>query len=96
MHQGAYQCFVPPPLVGDTWGQRWGFELLICDALSENLAHRAFYENQDKTGNRYANVQLCGKEKMEVIGCLVPELQSEMHNTTFRKNAMFLRCYGKF
>ena len=28
----------------------------ICDPLSENLAHRAFYENRDKTGNRYTNV----------------------------------------
>ena len=29
---------------------------LICDPLSENPAHRAFYENRDKTGNRYTNV----------------------------------------
>ena len=28
----------------------------ICDPLSENPAHCAFYENGDKTGNRYTNV----------------------------------------
>ena len=28
----------------------------ICDPLSENLAHRAFYENRDKTGNWCTNV----------------------------------------
>ena len=28
----------------------------ICDPLSENLAHRTFYENRDKTGNLYTNV----------------------------------------
>ena len=28
----------------------------ICDLLSENLAHPAFYENQDKTRNRYTDV----------------------------------------
>ena len=30
--------------------------LRICDPLSENPAHRAFYENQDKTGNWYTNM----------------------------------------
>ena len=28
----------------------------ICDPLSENPAHCAFYENRDKTGNQYTNV----------------------------------------
>ena len=51
-----------------------------CDPLSENPAHRAFYENRDKTGYRCSNVQLCGKKKMEAISCLVPELQSEMQS----------------
>ena len=27
-----------------------------CDPLSKNPAHCAFYENRDKTGNRYTNV----------------------------------------
>ena len=27
-----------------------------CDPLSENPAHPAFYENRDKTGNRYVDV----------------------------------------
>ena len=35
------------------WNQYVHF---ICDQLSENPAHRAFYENWDKTGNRYTNV----------------------------------------
>ena len=34
----------------------WITEFSICDPLSENPAHRAFYENRDKTGNRYTNV----------------------------------------
>ena len=29
---------------------------IICDPLSENLAHCAFYENRDNTGNQYTNV----------------------------------------
>ena len=28
----------------------------ICDLLSENLAHPEFYENRDKTRNRYIDV----------------------------------------
>ena len=28
----------------------------ICDPLSENPAHPAFYENRDKTGNWYSDV----------------------------------------
>ena len=28
----------------------------ICDPLSENPAHSTFYENRDKTGNRYTNM----------------------------------------
>ena len=28
----------------------------ICDLLSESLAHPAFYENRDKTGNQYIDV----------------------------------------
>ena len=37
-------------------------------------------------------------KKMEVIGCLVPELRSEKKHhgcrtQLFEKNAMFLRCY---
>ena len=51
----------------------------ICDPLSENPAHPAFYENRDKTGNRCIDVQLSSIEKMETIGCLVPELRSETH-----------------
>ena len=44
--------------------------------MSENPAHPAFYEYQDKTENQYINV--CSSEKMEAIGCLIPELWSEM------------------
>ena len=29
---------------------------MICDPLSKNLAHPAFYENRDKTGNWYIDV----------------------------------------
>ena len=32
------------------------FVWYICDPLSENPAHCTFYENRDKTGNRYTNV----------------------------------------
>ena len=28
----------------------------ICDPLSENPAHPAFYDNRDKTGNRHIDV----------------------------------------
>ena len=45
--------------------------MYICDPLSKNLALHAFYENQDKTGNRYINVQSCDSEKMEAIGSQV-------------------------
>ena len=31
----------------------WQQEKGICDLLSENPAHCAFYENRDKIGNRY-------------------------------------------
>ena len=55
------------------------FKTNICDPLSENPAHPAFYENRDKTGNRCIDVQLSSIEKMETIGCLVPELRSETH-----------------
>ena len=54
-------------------------KVYICDPLSENPAHPAFYENRDKTGNRCIDVQLSSIEKMETIGCLVPELRSETH-----------------
>ena len=50
----------------------------ICDPVSKNPAHCAFYENRDKTGNWYTNVY--GRREMEAIGCLVPKLQSEMCN----------------
>ena len=53
--------------------------MFICDPLSENPAHPAFYENRNKTGNWCVDVQLCCSEKIEAIGCLVPELQSEKH-----------------
>ena len=32
------------------------YTLYICDPLSENPAHPAFYENRDKTGDRYIDV----------------------------------------
>ena len=72
----------------------------IYDPLSENPAHPVFYENWDKPGSRYIDVQLCTSEKMEAIGCLVPELWSETHSGcktqvfSSWENAMFLRCYG--
>ena len=31
-------------------------KITICDPLSENPAHHAFYGNRDKTGNLYINV----------------------------------------
>ena len=44
----------------------FGVVHIVCDPLSGNPAHAAFYENQDKTRNWYINVQLCGSEKMSV------------------------------
>jgi len=71
----------------------------ICDPLSKNPAHPAFYENRDKTGNWYIDVQLCSSEKMEAIGCLVHKLRSETHRgrgmQVFEKTQTFLCCYGK-
>ena len=72
----------------------------ICDPLSKIPTHPAFYENRDKSGSWYIDVQLCSSEKIEVIGCLVPELWSEMRSGcktqvfSSRENAMFLRCYS--
>ena len=65
-----------------------------CDPLSENLAHLAFKKNQDKTRNWYIEVQLSGSEKMEVIGCLVPELWSEKHRGCGMQN--FSRKHNVF
>ena len=69
-----------------------------CDPLSENPAHCAFYENRDKTGNRYTSVYCAAEKKIEVIVCLVPKLQSEMRSGcgTQLFETMFLRRYGKF
>ena len=70
-----------------------------CDPLSENLAHPAFYENWDKTGNRYIDVYLCSNEKMAAISCLIPQVTewnaSQTQNASFQEKAMYLRCYGK-
>ena len=69
-----------------------------CNLLSKNLAHPTFYENQDKTGNWYIDVQLCGYEKMEAIGCLVPELRSERHHRRGMQLFEKTQCFhvGKF
>ena len=65
----------------------------ICDPLSENPAHPAFYENRDKTGNRCIDVQLSIIEKMETIGCLVPELRSETHRGRGTQVCEKMQCF---
>ena len=43
--------------------QSLGLNYHICDPLSKNPAHPEFYENRDKTGNRYIVVWFCSSEK---------------------------------
>ena len=53
--------------------------MIMYDLLSENPALSCIYENHDKKWNRYIDVQLCGSKRIEVIGCLVLELQRKLH-----------------
>ena len=53
--------------------------MIMYDLLSENPALSCIYENHDKKRNRYIDVQLCGSKRIEVIGCLVLELQRKLH-----------------
>ena len=68
-------------------------ESQICDPLIENPAHPTFYENRDKAGNWCIDVQLCSSEKMETIGCLVPELWSETHRACGTQVFEKMQCF---
>ena len=45
------------------WLDYMRHKLIICDPLSEIPACRAFYENRDKTGNRYTKCVIVLQQK---------------------------------
>ena len=70
----------------------------ICDPLSENVVHCAFYmkiEIRPKIGIPMCNCVAGKKWKWSVAW--FPSYRAKcIMDATFRENAMFLRCYGCF